>query len=681
MPADNILRRIRHLFSRNADAGATDADLLRRFADARDEAAFELLVWRHAGLVLHVCRQMLRDEHAVEDAFQATFLVLFRKAGAIVRSEALPGWLHQVAFRVAQRARPRPFARTGVDLDGVPAPASAGVEEDTRRLLHEEIARLPAKYRLPIVCCYLEGKTLTEVAGELGWPKGTVAGRLARAREVLHTRLTRRGVALAGLGLTSHLSAGALSAGMTHRITTLLVALRSLGASALSPSVVILAEGVLNAMFWKSMQWVAVVAVLVSGVGLAGFWSGHSGNAQESAATKPKAAPGAIAGAKDEKPAAEEEEAVRPEDLMKEAENRAIARRNLRSLAFAFHNYHNTYNHLPPPAITDKAGKPLLSWRVAILPYIDQDALYKQFKLDEPWDSVHNKKLLAKMPRIFAPIGVKPKESNSTFYQVFVGPGALYTAYHLPFGEGMRKREAGMGALGGGGGFAGGVGAQFNGGGFPGGGGFAGGGGLGGGMGEGGGMAPNRRMGGPPSFEDFPSGANNTILIAEAGMAVPWTKPEDIPYDAKKPIPTLGGQFSTVINVAFADGNTRSLLKTLDAARFHAGISPQGGGIIDDGSAETPVQQKLLDDLRRKNIKLKEEATILTDILAEVKTEMKNLRWALEQEKMLAADPTATALKSENEKLEKSLEKGRDEARKLMLELRKMKQEMRKKKK
>src|SRR4051794_38414893 len=107
MAAHSLVRRIRLLFTSRADAGATDADLLRRFAHHRDEAAFELLVWRHAGLVLHVCRQMLRDEHAVEDAFQATFLVLFRKAGSISKREALPGWLHQVAFRVARRTRPR----------------------------------------------------------------------------------------------------------------------------------------------------------------------------------------------------------------------------------------------------------------------------------------------------------------------------------------------------------------------------------------------------------------------------------------------------------------------------------------------------------------------------------------------------------------------------------------------
>ena len=123
MHADSLLRSIRRLFAAKAHTGATDADLLRRFAATRDEAAFELLVWRHAGLVLHVCRQMLRDEHAVEDAFQATFLVFFRKAGSILRGEALPGWLHRVAFRAALRARPSPV-KTGLDLEGIAAPKS-----------------------------------------------------------------------------------------------------------------------------------------------------------------------------------------------------------------------------------------------------------------------------------------------------------------------------------------------------------------------------------------------------------------------------------------------------------------------------------------------------------------------------------------------------------------------------
>jgi RNA polymerase sigma factor (sigma-70 family) len=651
MPADSILRRIRHLFSARADAGATDADLLRRFADVRDEAAFELLVWRHAALVLHVCRQMLRDEHAVEDAFQATFLVLCRKAGSISNREALPGWLHQVAFRIAKRARPRRLAQTGIDLERVPAPLSDEIEADTRRMLHEEIASLPAKYRLPIVCCYLEGKTLGEVAAELGWPKGTVAGRLSRARDLLHHRLAARGVTLAGLGLASHLSASALSAGMTHRITALLVALRSLGASALSPSVVILAEGVLNAMFWKSMQWVAVAVVLVGGLSFGGgMWAVRPGVAQEEAAPRPPAVakedkPPAKAAQPDDLPkgaaridvvaVADEAKPVQPDDPVKEAANRALARRNLRTLANAIGSYDEDSGHLPAPAVADKDGKPLLSWRVAILPWLGERKLFAEFKQDEPWDSAHNKKLLAKMPRVFAPVGVKTRLPNSTFYQVFVGPGALYRASYLP--EGGRA---------------------------------------------GGGMRPAPR---PPTLRPINNAIPaNTILVVEAGTPVPWTKPEDIPYDPKKPIPALGGQFANVFHAAFGDGRVHTLTKTLDPAIVRYGIKPGNDQTVGDWDNfdqpdESPVQQKLLDDLRRKNFELGEEAAILKTILGEVKTELKDLRWALEQKKMLAADPTAKHLKSVNETLEKAIKEGRDEARKLMQEIRKVKEEMKKK--
>ena len=637
MHADSILRRIRHLFSPKADASSPDADLLRRFAHARDEAAFELLVWRHGALVLHVCRQMLRDEHAAEDAFQATFLVLFRKAGSILHREALPGWLHRVAFRVARRAGPGPAARTGLDLDGVPAPAPDEGEADTHRLLHEEIARLPAKYRLPIVCCYLEGKTHEQAASELGWPKGTVAGRLARARGVLHTRLARPGVTLVGLGLASHLSASTLSAGMTPRIAALLVALRAVGPSALSPSVVVLAEGVVNAMFWKSMQWVAVVVVLIGGLSFGGgLWAVRSGVAQD---TKPREGREAPRVARDDKPAGVLEEG-KPEDPLKEAENRARARRDLRTLAQAMQKYEFANSHLPAPAICDKAGKPLLSWRVTLLPSLGEDKLYKQFRMDEAWDGPHNKELLAKMPRVFMPVGVKPRVPNLTFYQVFVGTGAVFDDNRLPL-----KSDLGTGAMGG----------------------LAG--------------MPHATRGGPLTFRDIP---NNTILIAEAGVAVPWTKPGDIPYEATKPLPALGGQFASVINVAYADGSVHSLPKTLSEATIRARISRAGEQVdsLDDipgGPDDFPARRKFINGLRSTNAKLKEAATILTDIIGEAKVELKSLRWTFEQEKMLGADPDAKKLKAENEALEKSIKEGRDEARKLMQELRELKEAMRKK--
>src|SRR5262249_15796956 len=115
----------------------------------------------------------------------------------------------------------------------------------------------------------------------------------------------------------------------------------------------------------------------------------------------------------DDKPAANEKEA------------RQTSANNLKQLALAMHNYHDTYGHLPPAALKNKEGKALLSWRVALLPFVEEDKLYKEFRLDEPWDSAHNMKLLAKMPKIYAPVLGKPKQPHSTYYQVFTGDGTF----------------------------------------------------------------------------------------------------------------------------------------------------------------------------------------------------------------------------------------------------------------
>lgn len=123
------------------------------------------------------------------------------------------------------------------------------------------------------------------------------------------------------------------------------------------------------------------------------------------------------------------------EDPLKDATDRALVRRNLKALALAMHNYHAAKGQFPPAAVTDRAGKPLLSWRVLLLPYLEgQNApsLYKEFRLNEPWDSPHNKKLLARMPAVFAPVAGKTRVPNSTFYQVFVGPGAIYGSLGMP---------------------------------------------------------------------------------------------------------------------------------------------------------------------------------------------------------------------------------------------------------
>src|SRR5262245_2156401 len=213
-----VLRYLRRVLDDPTAQGVGDADLLQRFAARRDEAAFELLLWRHAGMVLSVCRGVLRDHHLAEDAFQATFLALARKAGSIARRDAVAGWLYRVAYHAALKARGRrgrcPAPESLAEPDSLPAreegPDPAG--HDLAPLLHEELARLPDKYRTPLVLCFLEGQSHADAARQLGWPRGTVAGRVARAREILRQRLTRRGVVLSAALFGTALTAASVSA-------------------------------------------------------------------------------------------------------------------------------------------------------------------------------------------------------------------------------------------------------------------------------------------------------------------------------------------------------------------------------------------------------------------------------------------------------------------------------------
>ena len=199
----------------SGDIGAaaipTDAQLLQRFASARDEAAFALLVERHGPLVLSVCRRVLGTVQDAEDAFQATFLVLARKAGVIREPGLLGNWLYGVASRIARKARAGVSKRQMHEkqvrlLPSLEAPASAE-PNDLGPVLDEELSRLPEKYRAALVLCYLEGKTNEEAAQLLRWPTGTVKGRLARARDLLRSRLARRGLQASALLLMSSLAA------------------------------------------------------------------------------------------------------------------------------------------------------------------------------------------------------------------------------------------------------------------------------------------------------------------------------------------------------------------------------------------------------------------------------------------------------------------------------------------
>ncbi len=192
-PLRNVLDHLRRTAAAEEAHGATDAQLLERFAVRHDQDAFELLVWRHSRMVLGVCRQLLRDEHDAEDAFQASFLLLAKKAVRIRRREAVGGWLYRVAYRVALQARAGTVKRAAREqpLDGVPVPSAESdpsmeaAGRELRQALDEEIESLPQKYRSVFVLRCLAGKSGEETARELGCPVGTVESRLTRAREKL----------------------------------------------------------------------------------------------------------------------------------------------------------------------------------------------------------------------------------------------------------------------------------------------------------------------------------------------------------------------------------------------------------------------------------------------------------------------------------------------------------------
>jgi len=188
----------------------TDGELLERFVSTRDESAFELLVRRHGRMVLGICRRALRNDHEADDAFQAIFMVLVRNAHSIRKRESLASWLYGVAQRVTRKvqmgAKKRALVHQGSAMvaTGSTEPDDDRDRSEFRPIVHDEVGRLPEKYRAPIVLCYFEGCSHEEAARQLEWPVGTVKGRLSRARDLLQSRLVRRGVVIA-IGLVAFL--------------------------------------------------------------------------------------------------------------------------------------------------------------------------------------------------------------------------------------------------------------------------------------------------------------------------------------------------------------------------------------------------------------------------------------------------------------------------------------------
>ncbi|QEH32126.1 ECF RNA polymerase sigma factor SigE [Aquisphaera giovannonii] len=282
-------RHLDALYAAGISAGLPDDELLRRFLERREradrasraaEAAFEAIVRRHGPMVLGVCRRYLADPNDAEDAFQAIFLILFRRAAAIRIGESLGPWLHGVSRRVAARARTVALRRKSREAAGVePAtdPAAEGRRRDASEALDEELGRLPARYRVPIILCHLEGLTYQEAARRLGCPVGTVGVRLSRGRELLKARLSRRDATLAaGLWMAGADPAAACTPPPSLVEATLRAATATRGgpgpATAASASIASLSEGFLRAMFMDRVKAVALgslsVGLLIAGGGL-----------------------------------------------------------------------------------------------------------------------------------------------------------------------------------------------------------------------------------------------------------------------------------------------------------------------------------------------------------------------------------------------------------------------------
>lgn len=221
---DSFLRYIRHLVGSQERSADSDGALLDQFISSGDEAAFAGVMNRHGPLVLGVCQRLLEQPADIEDAFQAVFLVLVRKARSVTKQQSLGSWLYGVAYRTALRARARAARRRQherpMENVMVPTPRTLSEWGDLQPILDEEIARLPDKYRVPIVLCGLEGKSNEEAARQLAWPVGTVWGRLSRGRELLRARLAKRGVFVAGAALAQMMTEQGASAGVPGTLAT-----------------------------------------------------------------------------------------------------------------------------------------------------------------------------------------------------------------------------------------------------------------------------------------------------------------------------------------------------------------------------------------------------------------------------------------------------------------------------
>jgi RNA polymerase sigma factor (sigma-70 family) len=306
-PRNNPVPQLRQALLHGPEAGLSDGQLLERFVGRREQPALEALVRRHGPMVWGVCRRILGHHHDAEDAFQATFLVLVRKAASVLPRDRVVNWLYGVAYRTALKAKATAARRRAreVQVTAMPEPAVAEQDpwDDLRPLLDRELGRLPDKYRLVLLLCDVQGRTRGDAARELGLPEGTVASRLATARAMLAKRLARRGVTVTGGALAGVLARDAAGCVPTSVLSATLqvTCLVAAGSGAMSAPVAALTEGVLKAM-WLNQLKAVTAGLLVLGLALTGggLLTQHLAGAPQgpgatgttsAAAQEPKAAP------------------------------------------------------------------------------------------------------------------------------------------------------------------------------------------------------------------------------------------------------------------------------------------------------------------------------------------------------------------------------------------------------
>jgi RNA polymerase sigma factor (sigma-70 family) len=323
-----IIRNLTAARLKEAGPGLTDGHLLESYVRTREPEAFAVLVQRHGPMVWGVCRRLL-GHHDAEDAFQATFLVLARKAAAVVPRDLIANWLHGVALQTALKARATTAKRSAREkqVPAMPEPAFEQQQlwDDVRLLLDRELGRLPDKYRAVLILCDLGGKTRKEAARYFHVPEGTVASRLAAARSMLAKRLSRYRLVLSGAALVSLLTQRAAPAQVPLLVTstTVQAAMRFAAGQAsvaggLSAQAVALAEGVLKTMLLAKLKLTTAVLVVVTvlGLGVAALGQGQRAGNPPGTPTTPTSKAGAKPADKPAQPPAPEKKASAPQTLV-----------------------------------------------------------------------------------------------------------------------------------------------------------------------------------------------------------------------------------------------------------------------------------------------------------------------------------------------------------------------------